>query len=131
MNNMIGNRIKERRKSLKITGAQIKNETGISTGNLSEIENGKSLPSAISIIQLAKVLHCTTDYILLGKTPKSELPDASDLRDEEIRLLNQFRSLDQVDCEEILMIVQMKYDRHMKKMESSLSGGKQILTETA
>ena len=37
MNNMIGQRIKERRKELNITQAQIKNSTGISTGNLSEI----------------------------------------------------------------------------------------------
>ena len=131
MNNMIGNRIKERRKALKITGAQIKDATGISTGNLSEIENGKSLPSATSVIQLAKVLNCTTDYILLGNIPKSEITSSSDLRDDELLLLKQFRALDCADCEEILMLVQMKYNRHLKKAESSNSEDNNMLTETA
>lgn len=131
MNNMIGNRIKERRKALKLTGAQIKDATGISTGNLSEIETGKSLPSATSVIQLAKVLNCTTDYILLGDIPKSEIVDSSDLRDDELLLLKQFQALDCTDREEILMLVQMKYNRHLKKTESSHSEDNNILTETA
>ena len=72
MDNMIGIRIKDRRKALKLTGAQIKEKTGISTGNLSDIENGRSLPSATAIVQLAQILECSTDYILLGKTLNSE-----------------------------------------------------------
>ena len=35
----IGKRIKERRKELHLTLADIKAKTGISTGNLSDIEN--------------------------------------------------------------------------------------------
>ena len=52
MDNMIGQRIKERRNQLNITGKQIKEATGISTGNLSEIENGKILPSATALMEL-------------------------------------------------------------------------------
>ena len=81
MNTMIGQRIKERRKSLNITGKQIKEATGISTGNLSEIENGKILPSATALMGLSQVLNCSTDYILFGNSQISEFSENSHIRE--------------------------------------------------
>ena len=72
MDLMIGERIKNRRKELHLTGKQIKDAVGISTGNLSDIENGKILPSSSALIGLSKVLECSCDYILLGKSHISE-----------------------------------------------------------
>lgn len=69
----IGYRIKSKRKELNLTGAKIKELTGISTGNLSDIENGKVLPSATSLILLAQVFDCSIDYILLGKNRICEI----------------------------------------------------------
>ena len=46
----IGTRIKQRRKELGLTQVQIKQETGISSGNMSEIENGNKLPSTPALI---------------------------------------------------------------------------------
>ena len=120
MDKMIGVRIKERRKALKLSGAQIKQQTGISTGNLSDIENGKSLPSAIALIELSKALNCSTDYILFGISRSSELPEFSELRENDSQLLKQFHSLPEDDQEEILMMIQLKYNR-VKKSESNLS----------
>ena len=119
MDNMIGQRIKERRKELHITGSQIKELTGISTGNLSDIENGKSLPSAISIIELAKVLNCSTDYILLGKTRTSELEDISDIRVD--KLISFYKKMSEYDQEDLLMTAEMKANKNIKKGTVPLS----------
>lgn len=139
MDNMIGIRIKERRKALKLTGAQIKEKTGISTGNLSDIENGRSLPSATAVILLSQILDCSTDYILLGETQKSEENNTSDFReynkDEDVQLLSQFHALTEEDQEEILMMVQIKYNRTKKTRErepkSSLFESEKVADETA
>ena len=96
MNTMIGQRIKERRKSLNITGKQIKEATGISTGNLSEIEN---------------------DYILFGNSQISEFSENSHIREVEQTLLYQFSNLPDTDQEEILMMVELKYNRTKKPSE--------------
>lgn len=117
MNTMIGQRIKERRKNLNITGKQIKEATGISTGNLSEIENGKILPSATALMGLSKVLNCSTDYILFGNSQISEFSESSHIREVEQTLLYQFSNLPDTDQEEILMMVELKYNRTKKPRE--------------
>ena len=91
MENMIGQRIKERRKELKITQTQIQQETSISSGNLSCIENGKYLPSAVALLELSKILDCSIDWMLTGKSSISE--NASILDNEEAELLNGFRKM--------------------------------------
>lgn len=113
MDTMIGQRIKTLRKELGITGAQIKESTGISTGNLSGIENGSSLPSAAALIALSQLLGCTTDYILFGETPKSEKKQSSKIGvlDEDMKLLELFHGMSEDDQEELMMIAQMKYNR--------------------
>lgn len=43
----IGKRIRERRKELHLTQLDIKEKTGISSGNMSDIERGNRLPAQI------------------------------------------------------------------------------------
>ena len=117
----IGGRIKNRRKELHLTGKQIKDAVGISTGNLSDIENGKILPSSSALIGLSKVLECSCDYILLGKSHISEFSSNSNMRDSERILLEQFRNLPDDDQEEILMMVQLKYNRTQKSKEAEVT----------
>lgn len=131
MDIMIGSRIKERRKAMHLTGAQIKEKTGISTGNLSDIENGKSLPSAIAIIQLSQILECSTDYLLLGKTRESEFQSNSDIR--VIQLFNYFQEMSLADQDDILLIAEMKANKRKRndKIKSPISESYSTLTETA
>ena len=103
MENMIGQRIKERRKELKITQTQIQQETSISSGNLSCIENGKYLPSAVALLELSKILDCSIDWMLTGKSSISE--NTSILDNEEVELLNGFRELSEDDKEELLCLL--------------------------
>ena len=121
MNNMIGQRIKERRKELNITQAQIKNSTGISTGNLSEIENGHILPSSAALINLSQILKCSVDYILFGESNISEVTNFSDIRNSiEDDLIRYFRGISEVDQEEILLMTQLKYNRTQKARERNV-----------
>lgn len=118
MNNMIGQRIKKRRKELHITQKQIKDSTGISTGNLSEIENGHILPSSAALINLSQILECSVDYILFGESRKYESAIFSDMRNSiEEDLLRYFRGISEDDQEELLLMAQLKYNRAQKTRE--------------
>lgn len=112
MENMVGQRIKERRKHLKITQTKIQQETSISSGNLSCIENGKYLPSAVALLELSKILNCSIDWILTGKSSISEDSIVTD--NEEIELLNGFRELPEEDKEELLCLLQIKLRKLQK-----------------
>lgn len=113
MENHIGSRIKKRRKELNLTQLQIKEETGISSGNLSDIENGNKLPSTKALLSLSKILDCSTDWILKGETPKRENDFLLNGRGKE--MINLFVKLSEDDQEELLMIAQVKYDRQKEK----------------
>lgn len=137
MDNMIGQRIKERRKELKITQTQVQEQTSISSGNLSCIENGKYLPSAIALIELSNILNCSVDWILTGSSSISNNEIVSDIEEtkSEKQLLDQFRSLPEDDQEEILMMIQLKYNRiqkaRKKEQQSSLSDPGNLADEIA
>lgn len=118
MTNMIGQRIKQRRKELNITQTQIQQETSISSGNLSCIENGKYLPSAVALLELSKILNCSVDWILTGKSLISNNIEPSD--NEESELLNGFRNLSKYDREDLLGLLRLKLQRPRREQESIL-----------
>lgn len=133
----IGIRIKDRRNELHLTQTDIKSKVGISSGNMSDIERGNRLPAATTLFQLAQVLDCSVDYILTGNSPCQErkvLSDNGESKEEKI-LLDQFRFLSEDDKEEIMMMVQLKYNRTVKAREkeqkSSLLGSSNAADEIA
>lgn len=112
MDNMIGQRIKNRRKELHITQMQIQEQTSVTSGNLSCIENGKYLPSAVALIELSRVLNCSIDWILTGESNISEEANFSDILDsDDTKLLKYFHALSKSDQEELLMIAELKFNR--------------------
>lgn len=116
MNISIGERIKNRRKELNITQIQIQNATGISSGNMSGIESGKSLPSASALIELSKILNCSIDWILTGISPISKNFSFSDI---EWHLLNGFRELPKEDKDELIEILNIKLRKVQKTKEKT------------
>jgi transcriptional regulator with XRE-family HTH domain len=64
--NEIGSRISERRKELQLTQEMLTNLTDISTNQLSNIENNRSVPTIETILRLCEALKVTPDYFLLG-----------------------------------------------------------------
>lgn len=104
----IGARIQQRRKLLNITQSTISEITGISTGNLSGIEKGRSLPSASALIALSHALNCSIDWILTGTSSISE----------NSSLIESFNKLSSDDQEEILAIIDLKLKRQAKNIVS-------------
>ncbi|MBD5089260.1 MAG: helix-turn-helix domain-containing protein [Clostridiales bacterium] len=115
----IGERIKNRRKELGLTQPRIKELTGISSGTMSDIENGKTLPAAPSLIKLSQVLACTIDWILTGDSPISEQISLSDVREDE--LVSCFQKMSKEDQEELLVIARMKADKGKGTNNAKLS----------
>ncbi|MDK2917779.1 MAG: hypothetical protein PWQ37_512 [Candidatus Petromonas sp.] len=113
----IGKRIRFARKKQNLTLTDINKLTGLSTGNLSELENDKFMPSANALIALKKILNVSIDWILTGEGPmKRDLLEnnsidknkedcefvikdrkciAYSLSAEEQKLLEDYRKLDE------------------------------------
>ena len=74
LNIAIGNRIRLLREAQGKTRDKLSEEADISPHFLFEIETGKKSMTANTIVNLAKALHVTTDFILLGAvTPMSRI----------------------------------------------------------
>lgn len=137
MEDMIGSRLKERRKELGITLVQIHNKTGISTGILSAWERSEKLPSAPSLMKLSDILECSVDWILFGEQRFSSSLNSENIvfkTDElallESELLTSYRELDSEDQEEIMDIIKLKLKKKEKLRKSSISEDRHA-TETA
>ena len=121
----VGERIKKRRLELKLTQTQIKQLTGISSGNMSDYEHNKILPSATALIALSSALKCTTDWLLTGTSLISEKPNSLGLTNEEKEFLEYFRLLDNDDHAEILVLMKIKCERLKKaKLLNSIEPNK-------
>lgn len=112
-NEEIGNRIRQLRHEQHITQIQIYKACGISSGNLSSIETGKTLPSSAALMQLSRILNCITDYILFGEEKKCALPSAPSstvqpLTGQAKEMLCLYQTLSPRDQEELLMLARWK-----------------------
>ena len=61
----IGQRVRQQRKELHLSQAEVAEMTGISTSFVGHIERGTKIASIATIIKLALALDTTTDYLLL------------------------------------------------------------------
>ena len=64
---MININIRKIRKRKKISQESIAALIGVTQGAVSQWESGKTMPTAQNIIDLARVLECTTDDILIAE----------------------------------------------------------------
>ena len=62
----MGQRMKARRKELKISQGQLAEDVGVSNNHISSIETGKETPSLDTFIRICNGLKVTPDYLLLG-----------------------------------------------------------------
>jgi len=98
--NEIGSRIAARRKELGFTQETVTNLTNISTNQLSNLENNRSVPTVETILKLSEALKVTPDYFLLGivknvnETPVSDIAQKALLcTDKQRQLVSEFISL--------------------------------------
>ena len=62
----IGARIKTARENAGFTQEKLANIIGVSTQFISDVERGVSGPSVFTIISICRILHVSSDYILMG-----------------------------------------------------------------
>ena len=66
------NRLRELRKSRKLTQISVQMQTGIEQALLSKFENGERIPPTETLMRLADFYHVSMDYIM-GRTDNPEL----------------------------------------------------------
>lgn len=92
--NTIGERIRYARKKKNFTITNLKNITGLSTGNLSDIENSKISPSSNALIKLQDALGVSIDWILTGKDFDNSNDSMKEiLSDKDLELLKNYNLL--------------------------------------
>lgn len=101
----IGERIKTRRKELKLSQTDIYERCDITSGALSKIENGKTTPSVIAFYKLSQVLECDMNWLATGISSNMQKSNICKLEEE---LLNGFRELPEDDKDELIGILKMK-----------------------
>lgn len=70
-----GKRIQQLRKTKGYTQEQFADRLGLSVPTIASIETGRKGTSIDTVLMIAELLDCTTDYILIGKESKSDLFD--------------------------------------------------------
>jgi transcriptional regulator with XRE-family HTH domain len=62
----LGERVKIKRESLKLTQEQLANALGLTSQYISAIEQNKRIPSLQSLVRLANELGTSADYLISG-----------------------------------------------------------------
>lgn len=68
----LGDRLRDRRKALKLTLQDVADQAGFSVGFISQIERGITVPSLVSLISVCRVLK--VDVGTMFQQPKSDAP---------------------------------------------------------
>ncbi len=92
--NLIGLRIMQRRKELRLSQEKLAEKIGISKNHLSNIERGKYMPTTECIFKICSAMGNTPDYYLVG-TPTSET-------DEIVNLIKTMPTSNQKKITELL-----------------------------
>lgn len=125
--------LKDLRSKSGISQGQLAKSVGVSPGNVSDWEVGKTKPGYVALAALARFFGVSADYLLeLDTAPvktgvdlervKLEQGlscDGSPLEAEEADLIAMFRLLPSYEREDLFDLVYFKYKKHVeKKMES-------------
>ncbi|CAK7066540.1 MAG: helix-turn-helix transcriptional regulator [Enterocloster sp.] len=123
-NNMIGQRIRERRLHKKLTQKQLASLAKI-RGSISELENSKYLPSAETLLNISQILDCSIEWILTGEDRISDNAIPEQLSD----ILPLLKQLSPYRLEEVKKFINYKlYEQENDSELSSTSNhGKNVM----
>lgn len=77
----VGLRIKNCRKSLKLTQEELSEKINVSSHYIYEIEKGLKTMSLFTLADIAKSLNVSTDYLLFGEDVSFQLESVPELSD--------------------------------------------------
>lgn len=95
---MIGERIKELRKSKKMSQSELGKFIGVSQTTVTAWENGRAEPSSSYVAKLATFFNVSTDY-LLGRDPKEDDLKTADLADDDTIFTFEGKPIPEQDLE--------------------------------
>lgn len=95
---MIGERIKELRKSKKMSQSELGKFIGVSQTTVTAWENGRAEPSSSYVAKLATFFNVSTDY-LLGRNPKEDDLKTADLADDDTIFTFEGKPIPEQDLE--------------------------------
>lgn len=98
----LGEKIRFLRKEKKMTLKNLSEITNISVSFLSDIENGRSMPSVDSLSLITRALGVTVSYVL------SEEPAANEHKEELDNLLKDYNKWSSQDKSELLHYLRAK-----------------------
>lgn len=113
----IGKRVRAARQELGLTMKQLHDLTGLSTGNISDIENDRNTPSVASLVPLGRALRRSLDWLLTGEevgarsNERLASCDGIELSQIEADLIAMFRLLPGDARKEVFDLVHFKYTR--------------------
>lgn len=125
--------LKDLRTEKKLSQGQLARELGVSAGNISDWESGKTKPGYNALVSLARFFNVTSDY-LLEINRKSGCDDFSadelhaslssnsrtNFSATEIDLISMFQLLPPSHKEEIFDMVYFKYHRYVEMKKGSI-----------
>ncbi len=118
-------RIKQIKSERRITNEELSDMTGIPLGTLSKILAGISdSPKLSNIVAICAALGCTLDYIVSG-TPENN--NNYTLSDGEIKLVENFRTLDIHGKEMVTLVLDKECDRIRSEQYSSVGRRAKVL----
>ena len=131
---MFSDILKELRAKSGMSQGQLAKAVGVSAGNVSDWEVGKTKPGYVALSALARFFEVSADYLLeLDSAPvktgidlstyKEEQGlscDGSPLSDLETDLIAMFRLLPSLEKEDVFDIVHLKYKRYVEKKKDSI-----------
>ena len=87
----LNTRLQQQRKQSKLSQKQVAERIQVSPSVISNYESGERSPSLESLIALANLYHCSTDYLLGLETSSVKQPlDTSMLTEEQQKVLQDF-----------------------------------------
>ena len=95
---MIGERIKELRKSKKMSQSELGKFIGVSQTTVTAWENGRAEPSSSYVAKLATFFNISTDY-LLGRDPREDNLKTADLTDDDTIFTFEGKPIPEQDLE--------------------------------
>ena len=99
----VGERIKKRRLELGWVQDQLCKKAGISKGFLSDLENDKRSVSAVNLLDIARAMSVSLDYLMTGKAsnePPAQVPIPASLA--------KFAAEEQLSFRQTLMLLDMQ-----------------------
>ena len=90
MVNGLGERLQKSRTILKLSQKEVANSLNVSPAVISNYEKGERTPSVEMLMALARLYHCSTDYMLGFEKDNPKSIDVSMLSDKQTALLQNF-----------------------------------------